>query len=116
MEYKTTWVRTGKCMRRLVFHLKSWRTSAPEDGGQVAVADALVQTRTGQAGVTLSQDQAVHVPYTHTHTHTQVPKQAHTLQSRAHTHTYIYTQARQRKVIKNKTQDKYLKTVIYRVP
>lgn len=42
-------------------HLESWRTAAPVDVHHVAVTDALVQTRAGQAGVALSQHCSVHI-------------------------------------------------------
>lgn len=42
-------------------NLESWRAAAPVDLHQVAVADALVDAGTGQAGVTLGQHVGVHV-------------------------------------------------------
>lgn len=42
-------------------NLESWRTAAPVDLHQVAVADALVDAGTGQTGVTLGQHVGVHV-------------------------------------------------------
>lgn len=43
--------------------LESWRTAAPVYLHQVAVTDALVQTGTGQTGVTLGQHGSVHISY-----------------------------------------------------
>lgn len=42
-------------------NLESWGTAAPVDLHQVAVTDALVETRTGQTGVTLGQHFSVHI-------------------------------------------------------
>lgn len=47
-------------------HLEFRRTATPVDLYQITVTDPLVDTRTGQARVTLGQDATVHLTYTHT--------------------------------------------------